>query len=178
MRDLIRASVPRRTILALVVFGMVALSAGLLYASQAGGDQRGLGVDTDMLAKQGIHLSPPLEGYSPKIDSGQAIENANARNSRYHDVSYRHVVLKHLETPSLGGFVGDVWVLSVDTADPELTSDTPGGTMIYILRFVDAETGQPLMTLSKEAPPPGGWNSGDLPILMPAESSSTPASPE
>jgi hypothetical protein len=103
------------------------------------------GVSLKELADQGWHLSPPPEGYAPKISGKHAKYVAG---EFYRGVPVRQLMLAHLESLFLGGSDNEVWIVNFDPAG---VRECPGSANLYTLTFVDAESGQSLYGLSESS---------------------------
>jgi hypothetical protein len=60
----------------------------------------------------------------------------------------------HLQTESMGGFDGQVFIVNFDPADPDLHAFCSDATPIYAIAFVDADTDRSLGVLGEDSPSP------------------------
>jgi hypothetical protein len=91
-------------------------------------------------------------------DASAAITRAEAEAKvvqAHGDVSVKETVPVHIVW-NQGKREHDAWAVNLD---PESYPFFPGsGTGVYAVEFIDMATGEFLLSLSKELPPPGGWD--------------------
>lgn len=105
------------TLVLAALFGTAAFFGGraILHGGESTPQRLGKttleGVGLNTLAGAYIYVSPPPEGYAPKVSSDTA---KLAVASEYPSVSARQALLAHLETPDAGGIDGQVWIVNLD----------------------------------------------------------------
>ena len=160
--------------LLLVVAGLTLVAAGWFSAGRSEGSGTELvGVSQEQLAKNDVTLLPLEPGQQTRISRQEAEETVA---SRYPAVSVRQTILVRLVRSAMGED-NPVWVINLDPQDKDLdVYERRGGTLVYFISYVDANTGTLLFSSFATATPPGGWPPRSLDPINPPPLSA-PASP-
>lgn len=143
--------------LALAVAALIVV--GVLFAGLGWDDAE---APSDEIVLEGVHMGdvadgeitlvPVDEDFSPKVSS----EVAEAEALKLPGVTVKETILARAMWP---GFDNEVWVVNLDPGTYRGSGD-PNAEFLYLITFVDAETGEFALTSMAEAPPPGGWTNG------------------
>lgn len=159
--------------IALVVAFSALIAVGVLFSGLASNEDETASdgillkdVDLGDLADGEITLVPVGEDFTPKVSS----EVAEAEALKLPGVTVRETILARAIWP---GFDNEVWVVNLDPGTYQGSGD-PNAEFLYLITFVDADTGEFALTSMAEAPPPGGWTTGGNAPEPPATPTSTP----
>ncbi len=107
------------------------------------------GIDINELAQQGLYLSQPPRDYYPKLSPAYAKEVA--AHNQFMNVPARQIVLAHLQTDTMGGFDGQVYVVNFDP--DKIPAECPGSRTTLAFALVDSDNARVISGQTVGSPP-------------------------